>query len=46
MSPAIVTAFKEALKRLLDELAEKAKETPNDWDDWGVQMMRKVFNVD
>lgn len=46
MSPAIVNAFKEGLKKLLDELAIKAAETPNKWDDWGVEMMRKVFGVE
>jgi len=46
MSPAIVEAFKDGLKKLLDNLAEKAKETPNEWDDWGVAMIRKVLNVE
>ena len=45
MSPAIVEAFKDGLKKLLDELAVKAAETDNKWDDWGVEMMRKVLNV-
>ena len=46
MSPVIVSAFKEGLKKLLDDLAEKAAETPNKWDDWGIEMMRKVFGID
>jgi len=45
MSPAIVEAFKDGLTKLLDELAVKAAETDNKWDDWGVEMMRKVLNV-
>lgn len=45
MSPQIVEAFKKGLGKLLDELAELAKETPNKWDDWGVEMMRKVFGL-
>ena len=45
MSPAIVEAFKDGLEKLLDELAAKAAETDNKWDDWGVEMMRKVLNV-
>lgn len=43
MSPILVKAFKEGMKDLLDDLAKKAAETDNKWDDWGVEMMRKVF---
>lgn len=46
MSPVLVEAFKDGIKKLLDDLAEKAKETPNKWDDMGVAMIRKVFKVD
>lgn len=46
MSPQIVEAFKAGLKKLLQELYEKALETDNKWDDWGVEMMAKVFDVE
>jgi hypothetical protein len=46
MSPTLVEAFKDGLKKLLDELAEKAKATPNKWDDAGVDIIRKVLKVD
>lgn len=46
MSPTIVAAFQEGLKKLLDELAAKAAETENKWDDLGVEVMRKVFRVE
>lgn len=46
MSPTLVKAFKDGLKQLLDELAKKAEETENKWDDWGVAMIRKVLKVD
>jgi hypothetical protein len=46
MSPTLVEAFKDGLKKLLDELAIKAAETDNKWDDWGVEMIRKVLRVD
>lgn len=46
MSPTIVGAFQEGLKKLLDELAVKAAETENKLDDMGVDVMRKVFKVD
>ena len=46
MSPAIVEAFKDGLKKLLDELAAKAAETDNKWDDIFVDVARKVFGVD
>lgn len=45
MSPQIVKAFQEGLDKLLDELAEKAKQTENKWDDWGVEMIRKILKV-
>jgi hypothetical protein len=45
MSPALVEAFKDGLKELLDKLEELAKSTPNKWDDWGVSMIRKVFQI-
>lgn len=43
MSPTLVDAFRDGMKQLLDNLAEKAAETENKWDDWGVEMIRKVF---
>lgn len=43
MSPQIVDAFKSGLIKLLDELAERAAKTENKWDDWGVEVMRKVL---
>ena len=46
MSPTIVVALKEGLRKLLDELAEKAAATENTWDDWGVALIRKVLKVD
>lgn len=46
MSPQIVDAFKAGLKKLLQELYEKALQTENKWDDWGVEMMAKVFGVE
>lgn len=46
MSPTIVEAFKAGLKKLLNELAEMAAGTENKWDDWGVEMIRKVLKVE
>ena len=46
MSPTLVEHFIRGLKILFDELAELAAKTPNKVDDWGVDMMRKVFKVD
>ncbi len=46
MSPQIADAFKDGIKKILDDLAEKAKATPNKWDDMGDAMMRKVFKVE
>lgn len=46
MSPQIVKALQEGLDELFDKLAEKAKETENKWDDWGVEMMRKILKVE
>lgn len=46
MSPVIVKALQDGLKNLLDELAQKAKETDNKWDDWAVAMMAKVFGIE
>ncbi len=43
MSPVLVVAFKDGMKELLDGLAAKALTTENRWDDWAVEMMRKVF---
>lgn len=45
MSPELVKAFRAGLGKLLDELAEMAKKTPNKWDDWGVEMIRKVLKI-
>jgi len=46
MSPQIVEAFKAGLTKMLKELYKKALETDNKWDDWGVEMMAKVFGVE
>lgn len=46
MSPQIVEAFKVGMKNMLQGLYEKALETENKWDDWGVEMMAKVFGVE
>ena len=46
MSPQIVEAFKAGLARLLKEVYQKALATDNKWDDWGVEMMAKVFGVE
>jgi len=46
MSPQIVEAFKGGLKKLLQELYEKALETPNEWDDWGIKMIAQVFGIE
>lgn len=46
MSPEIVDAFKELMKKLLQDLYEKALKTENKWDDWGVEMMATVFGVE
>ena len=35
MSPEIVVAFRELMKKLLQDLYEKALETENTWDEWG-----------
>lgn len=46
MSPEIVTAFKELMRKLLQDLYEKALKTENKWDDLGVKMMAAVFGVE
>ncbi|GAH17508.1 unnamed protein product [marine sediment metagenome] len=46
MSPILVEAFKSGLKKLLDDLAIQAAKTDNKWDDWGVEMIRKILIVD
>ena len=46
MSPILVESFKDGLKKLLDEMAVKAAETENKWDDRGVDLIRKVLKVD
>lgn len=46
MSPEIVVAFQELMKKLLQDLYEKALKTENKWDDWGVEMMATVFGVE
>ena len=46
MSPQIVAAFQEMMKRGLQSLYEKALETPNKWDDMGVEVIAKVFGVE
>ena len=46
MSPVLVEGFKDGLKRLLDDLEAKAKETPNKWDDMGVALIRKTLRID
>jgi len=46
MSPELVNGFKDGLQQLLQGLYAKALETENEWDDWGVKMMAKVFGID
>lgn len=46
MSPQIVEAFKQGMQKLLQGLYEKALTTDNKWDDLGVEMMAKVFDVE
>lgn len=46
MTPELVGMFKDGLKELLNKLEAKALETPNKWDDWGVEMMKKVFGCE
>lgn len=46
MTPTLVEAFKEGMRDLCNDLAKKAAETENKWDDWGVEMIRKVFVPD
>lgn len=46
MTPDLVAGFKSGLKELLDKLAEKAKETPNEWDDWAIKVIRNTLKVD
>jgi len=46
MSPQMVDAFKAGLKKLLQELYNQALKTDNKWDDWGIEMMAKVFGVE
>ncbi len=46
MTPGIVVAFKTGMRELLQKLYEAAHKTPNKWDDWGVKMIAKVFDVE
>ena len=46
MSPEIVDALKVGLKKLCDDLEEKAKKTENKWDDIAVDMLRNTLGVD
>jgi len=46
MSPEIVAAFQEMMRRGLQSLYEKALKTPNGWDDAGVKMMAAVFGIE
>ena len=46
MSPEIVDALKVGLKKLCDDLEEKAKKTENKWDDIAVAMLRNTLGVD
>jgi len=46
VSPQIEEAFKAGLQKLMQELYEKALKTENDWDNWAVKMMAKVFGVE
>lgn len=43
VSPDIVDSFREGLALLLDKLEEKAKATPNKWDDIFIDMARRVL---
>ena len=46
MSPEIVVAFQGLMKKLLQELYEKALKTENKYDDLGVKMMATVFGIE
>jgi len=46
MTPEIAEAFHTGLTKLLQALYEKALETENGWDDWGVKLIANTFSVE
>lgn len=46
MSPTLVEHFQKGLSELLSKLYADAKQTDNKWDDLGIEMIAKVFQVE